>query len=254
MRQREGAYTTKQTTSGECYLHKLRERDPQQPPPPKRVEVRPAPNWSRLVEERCRETKDSQLQPHAEALGVSIASLRLLSCCCSPKFPSALLVPMASAEGKIRGIRVRHRDGRKRAVPGSREGCFIPDRVPFSRTLVVAEGFSDCAAGLDLAPDVDWIGRPSCSGGVGIVADYVRFHDPERVVVLADNDEPGQRGAASLAQTLRLIAPDVRVIVPPAPSKDLRAWVRAGAKREDLFALIENTAPLGRPNVEAANV
>ena len=58
------------------------------------------------------------------------------------------------------------------------------------------------------------------------------------IVVLADRDEAGLRGAASLASTLITYAGSVRVATPP--HKDLRAWIiDDGATGADLEALIE---------------
>ncbi len=62
------------------------------------------------------------------------------------------------------------------------------------------------------------------------------------VVVAADRDPPGQRGAAKLADVLVLHAP-VRVITPPA--KDMREWISGGATAADVRSLIVRAPPLG---------
>jgi hypothetical protein len=68
------------------------------------------------------------------------------------------------------------------------------------------------------------------------------------VVVVADADEPGRRGAEKLASVLRVYVPGVRVIEPPDGVKDVRAWKRAGATRADVEHLIQ-AAPARRPTV-----
>lgn len=230
------------TRNGGWY-HVLRESEERRPSlPPPRILLRPAPDWSDLVRSRVAQTSDADLQPHAAALGVSVSSLRELRCFISPRFPGALCAPMWDGLGRVRGIRLRHVDGRKCAVTGSREGLFLPERTPASSTIAIVEGLSDSAAGLDLAPDLDWIGRPSCSGAVAITTALVRFRAPERVIVVADADAPGRRGANSLARKLRLVCRDVRVIVPKA--RDLRAWCLAGASREAFSNLVQAADPV----------
>ena len=59
------------------------------------------------------------------------------------------------------------------------------------------------------------------------------------VVIVADADEPGRRGAAALATVLRAYCPSVRVVEPPDGGKDARAWRRAGATRADVQDVIE---------------
>lgn len=243
MRQREGAYTTKQTTSGECYLHRLRDRDPVTPPPPRNVPVRVRPNWSPMVAERQQATAEKDLRRHAEALGVTAAALRTLGAFTSPKYPRALAFPMCDPTGRIVGIRFRFPDGRKLSAKGGTEGLFLPNVDPVAGgDVLIAEGPTDCAAALDLGFEA--IGRPSCGGAVRVTTDWIRWREPARTVVVSDRDEAGARGAASLATTLRTAIGDVRVITPPEGSKDLRAWVRAGATREDLQQLVENAQPL----------
>jgi hypothetical protein len=61
------------------------------------------------------------------------------------------------------------------------------------------------------------------------------------VVIMADGDEPGQRGAENLASVLVAYAPAVRVIRPPEGIKDARAWLQAGGTRQDVQKLIDIT-------------
>jgi hypothetical protein len=58
------------------------------------------------------------------------------------------------------------------------------------------------------------------------------------VVIVADADAPGQRGAETLAAVLVAYCANVRVIAPPAGIKDAREWKRRGTSHADLQAAI----------------
>ncbi|HXG08929.1 MAG TPA: toprim domain-containing protein [Gemmataceae bacterium] len=141
---------------------------------------------------------------------------------------------MRNPEGAIIGIRLRFPDGTKRAIRGSKEGLFLPADLlnptnPIDRLLIV-EGPTDAAALLDLAYDYV-IGRPSCTGGVKHLVQWCRRHQPQEAVIVADGDEPGQRGAERLARELLLYVPQIRVVV-PTQHKDVREFRRRGGTRE----------------------
>jgi len=142
----------------------------------------------------------------------------------------AYTFPMRMANSKICGIRLRGFDGSKRAVKGSRAGLFIP-RQTQRMNLWICEGPTDTAAlhGLGLCV----IGRDSCTGGREDIALYIKRHHPTNIVIVADHDEPGQRGAAKLREYLGR----GRVVTPPCG--DVREWVGGGATRQDVMGLIE---------------
>ena len=144
--------------------------------------------------------------------------------------------PMTDGKGAVLGIRLRAEGGRKWAVAGGREGLFIPAGLGRPRRLLIAEGPTDCAALLDLAFAA--VGRPSCTGGVSLLVELVRRLKPEEVVIVADADAPGRRGAEALARVLRVYAQGVKAITPPDGVKDARAWKAAGATSADLEAAI----------------
>lgn len=147
--------------------------------------------------------------------------------------------PMRDAKGEVIGIRLRSLSGSKYAVRGSRNGLFIPTDQEHTDSLIICEGPTDCAAMLSLG---FWcIGRPDCSGGIWHVVQYARKQRSKEVVVLADADEPGHRGAESLASELLRYCPQIRLIQPPNKIKDARAWIVAGADREDVTKKIESS-------------
>ena len=51
------------------------------------------------------------------------------------------------------------------------------------------------------------------------------------------------RGAEALASTLLAYVREVRIVRPPAGIKDIRAWVRSGATREEMQSAIDATTP-----------
>jgi hypothetical protein len=176
------------------------------------------------------------VHPLAVELGVSAASLNRLAV----GWDRGLwMFPMSDSCGRTIGIRCRSSRGSKFAVKGSRQGLFIPSGLGSCARLLVVEGPTDTAAALDLGYDA--IGRPSCNGGVDQVRSYVRAKGCRDVVVIADRDEAGQSGARNLARTLALVT-RVRVAEPPEGMKDLREWLRAGARRQQVDDLIARSA------------
>lgn len=138
---------------------------------------------------------------------------------------------------QVRGIRLRFADGRKKAIFGGHEGLFIPAGLAYSTCLLIAEGPTDTAALLDLGFEAT--GRPSCMGGVSHCVELAREHWPLDVVIVADTDVCGQRGAESLTISLLPYAHTIRVIQPPEGIKDARAWKLAGATFADVQAAID---------------
>jgi phage/plasmid primase-like uncharacterized protein len=200
--------------------------------------TKPASNISTLAAEYQAALNPDGVQRLARHLGLTANSLYRLGVGWAPKH-RAWAFPMVDAAGNVFGIRLRGQDGSKFAVKGGREGLFIPDagRVASASPLLVAEGPTDTAALLDLGFG-NVVGRPSCTGGIKLLVELMGARRPQEVVVVADGDEPGLRGAANLASVLVLHAP-VRVIQPPAGVKDVRAWLQAGATAEIVREVIQ---------------
>jgi hypothetical protein len=213
------------------------------------------PDFATLAADFRAAVRPEALDKLAEALGVSLESLRRLGIGWSTQH-RAWSFPMSNAAGDTLGIRLRLPSGRKLSVQGGREGLFIPgphphplpagegiapllttDHCPPSTTLLITEGPTDTAALLDLGFTV--IGRPSCTGGVKLLVELVRKLTPENVVIVADNDSPGENGAAALAAVLVAYTSAVRIISPPTLFKDVRAWRQGGATTADVQAAID---------------
>jgi 5S rRNA maturation endonuclease (ribonuclease M5) len=207
------------------------ETDSQHPPPD---------FWARLAKQYQSQLNETALAKLADALGLSVKSLRLLNIGWSAKH-KAWTFPMRDARLQITGIRLRREDGSKLCVKGSNEGLFIPTTFAniASSDILICEGATDVAALFDLGfPNV--IGRPSCSGGVKLIVELCRARKFGEVVIFADNDPPGQRGAQKLARELSLYVPRLRVVTPPA--KDIREWKKSGANRADIERAIAEAA------------
>ena len=156
---------------------------------------------------------------------------------------------MRDGRERIIGIRIRGPKG-KWCVPGSRQGLFWPEGVYSGSDypLVICEGPTDCAALLTMGFDA--IGRPACMGGTEYVIEFLKGRRRD-VVIMADKDEakhrpdgsvwfPGQEGAARLGQAILPYVHSLKIVKPPF-HKDVREWLRAGATKETLLVVVENT-------------
>jgi 5S rRNA maturation endonuclease (ribonuclease M5) len=196
--------------------------------------------WARLARQYQSQLNETALAKLADALGLSVKSLRLLSVGWSAKH-RAWTFPMRDAELTIVGIRLRRQDGSKFCVKGSKEGLFIPDNFGQSTdsTLIICEGATDVAALLDCGFRAV-IGRPSCLGGVKLIVELCRARRFSEIVIFADNDLPGQRGAEKLARELSVHVRRLRIVTPP--TKDVRDWKKGGANQADIERAIAEAA------------
>lgn len=214
------------------WVHRIGDGRPRAAPsaPPRRAKP-PLFNAQALITAWTAETSLDAIYGHAESLGVSATALASLGACWS-KGHEAWAFPMRDDTGTVIGIRLRHEQGRKWAVPGSREGLFFPMAEMEGNTVVVCEGPTDTAAGLTIG--LTAVGRPSCLGAMDLFRAFARRRNVRRLVILGDNDpprrrpdgswwQPGLEGAMKLSQHCRI---PFKLVVPPV--KDLREWVRAG--------------------------
>jgi hypothetical protein len=192
----------------------------------------------------------AQLDALARSLGLSVDSLTALGIGWSADH-SAWSFPMKDAAGAVLGVRLRRPDGGKFAVRDGREGLFLAAADPAEPRLLVCEGPTDAAALLDLG-FASVVGRPSCTGGARLVTELCQRRGPAEVVIVADGDQPGRRGADNLASVLLAYVPVVRVVVPQR-HKDVREFVRAGGTRRQLEQAIA-AAPARRLTVRAVGV
>ena len=235
--------SARQTKNG-GWLHWLRDRDrtDRRPRPivvPLATPV-PAANIAELAR-RFQADADSAsgwLAGVATGLELTVPSLRMFGVgLCAQQRCSTW--PMADSEGRIVGINRRFADGSKRLFAGHHAGLYMPSDLPDSMagySLLVCEGGSDAVAGLDL--DFLSVGRFSCSHGSALLLRLVRRRRPAEVVVIADQDAPGRRGAETVATALLPFVGKLKLIQPPTGIKDLRAWRIAGLTAEGLRAVV----------------
>jgi hypothetical protein len=132
--------------------------------------------------------------------------------------------------GRVVGLSLRARDGRKGAPSGGGRGLILPaDLHERSGQILVVEGASDvaacCAVGLRA------VGRPSNRGGAEDLA--VVLEDLPMLVVgendgKPDGTRPGHTGAKEVATKLAgRWRQEVGYALPPHGAKDVRAWLAA---------------------------
>lgn len=223
------------------WLHSM--GDAPRPPLPVRA-ARPVPtiNCGELLRSWTHSTGDLNMEDFAASLGVKVDALYQLNCCRSQSH-SAWAFPMRDGRGAVTGIRLRYDNGDKRAVTGSRAGIFIPDAIQ-ADTVYVGEGPTDVAALLTMG--LFAIGRPSCSGGVTFIQDYLkRNRVVRRVVIVADVDQdreingqvinPGITGAKTLQEHL-----PVPSVIVTLPCKDSREFLRRGGTKTMIESMVSS--------------
>ena len=173
-------------------------------------------------------TTTDWLDFHGRQLGVSVDTLMAVGAVNLQSdfvaFP--MFVPCEDCF-KISGFRLRHADGRKVSITGSRDGVFMSHDVPNRLdTIYVVEGASDTAVGVDMG--IFTVGRPNCTGGTDILIEL--FDRPQysdnRCVIIADRDSVGQRGATRLYNELKRNGVNVDCILTPKIHDDLRDYRR----------------------------
>ena len=202
---------------------------------------KPPRNIAALATLFSSQIESTSLRRLVRELGASARSLMSLGLGWHKGY-QAWTFPMWNSLGHIIGIRLRSEAGKKFAVRGSKNGLFIPIST-LKAPLFICEGPTDTAAMLDLG--FFSIGRASCNSGVSMVAEYIRLENFNDVVIVADNDTSGMRGANSLADTLSTTCQLVKIITPPRRHKDVRAWKQAGAKHRTILNVVRrarNTA------------
>jgi len=174
-------------------------------------------NLGELSERLQRAMTEDAYRWLATRLGVSIESLHKLRVGWNSSKQS-FSFPMREPNGRVCGIRYRSLDDSKFSERGGCEGLFFdPDGLSRNYLLVV-EGASDAAAAICLGfPSV--VGRSNCVGNVPQLVTLCRRLSPHRIILIPDNDQPGIRGAESLALALHI---ESNTLILPNGIKDVR--------------------------------
>ena len=177
------------------------------------------------------------------SLGVDMDALERLRPAYDPA-SRAFAFPMRDGDGNVVGLRLRDHEGRKWAVRGGADGLFYDPGMGRADEIAVCEGPTDTAAALTLG--LCAVGRPSCASGAEALRALVRRTGCRSVTVVADHDAPKRRpdggvftpGLDGARALVKALGRRVRIVLPP--EKDLRAWLAAGATREDFDVLAKS--------------
>lgn len=228
------------------WLHRLRDSTAWEMHP-RHIVLEPRPTFAEISKLAARyhevAARGGWLDKLSEELGLSVESLRQFRVgWCSQERCSTW--PLYDDSGRIMGINRRFRNGAKKVMFGHRAGLYLADDMPeilSSLPLLVCEGGTDAVAGRDMG--LVSVGRFSCTHGARLLTGLVRRRQPGLLVIVADADGPGRRGAESLASALLPYVTHLKIIQPPAAHNDLRTWKRAGASGDDVRRLIESAPP-----------
>lgn len=206
------------------WLHPRSGADPvpvvREPPQPQLNVERTLNLWGRY---------NTMISTLSASLGVSGRSLEKLGVVHAP-YHNTWAFPMRTGDNGLCGIRLRNLKGDKWAERGSHQGLFIPQEEPSYRVMIV-EGPTDCAAAITLGYYA--IGRPSCSGGVDHLIQFIKRNDVKSAIIVADLDDPGLDGAKRLQELV-----PVTSCILTCPAKDLRTFLNHGGNRPMLEAMI----------------
>lgn len=211
----------------------LHQPDDDLPPPPVRTTPEPEIkiNAPALWKGWRQKTKAVEIVKFADQLQVDPVAIDVLGVAWAEEH-RAWAFPMRYGNNGIAGIRLRNIHGDKWAVKGSKQGLFIPTTA-LNTDLYIVEGPTDTAAALSLG--LMAIGRPSCRGCHDHVNQVIHRIRARRVVIVADNDDPGQQGAADLQKALRITS-----LIWTPPTKDIRQYLIDGGTREDIQSRIKD--------------
>lgn len=183
--------------------------------------------WSLIQADCMNEMTEDALEDAATFLRIPVSALQAFDIGWSAHWKAWTFPMRHPVTKKIVGIRTRTPSGRKFALTGSKQGYFMCTYLRPQPRVYLVEGPTDAAAMHSLG--LEAIGRASCLH----VSHSLREALAGRtVLVVADNDEPGRRGASRAVEYLD--RSKATVIAPPAGFKDMRAWIANGANRQDV--------------------
>ena len=120
----------------------------------------------------------------------------------------------------------------------------IPYRLPEllaepARPVFVVEGEKD----VDHLASIKVLATCNAGGAGKWTAEHAQHLRGRLVVILPDNDEPGQKHAQQVAATLQGIAEAMRIVKLPnlPPKGDVSDWIAAGGTKDELIRLIDAT-------------
>lgn len=130
---------------------------------------------------------------------------------------------------KIVGIQRQFTAGFKCMVSGSSLGLIVPMTMATGNVLFIPEGASDLAMLLDMG--YCGIARPNALVGKELVYNWLRRYNPvyDLIVIVADNDEAGHKGAIKLQDHLDSEHTRTKIVI-PGSYKDIRHMAQKRGK------------------------
>lgn len=157
----------------------------------------------------------------------------------------AYTFPVRNSDDEIIGIQRRFPDGKKSMTKGSQVGIIIP-RLNWSNLniLFICEGASDTATAINMG--LRAISRLNYCTGKDHIIKFCIKKRPQKVVIVADNDVDGIRGAKTLGlnisqgyKVFTVTCPKIIIVIPPTDIKDLREWKEKGLTLDELMKIVE---------------
>lgn len=206
-----------------------------------RKEYTPKPKVAaEIVDAFMREARD-RLHPKqvihlGKQLGVADLTLSRLG---MGWFENKYCFPMKDGYGNEIGVRYRYMNGGKATMDGSVEGIFYP--WPFitrkDQPVFITEGPTDCAALLSLDPRLSCIGKPTCRTGNQHIINLLTGREFSSIVIVADPDRVGLKGAMKTLDILGEKFPVVQIIRPKGYS-DARECCKHQFDSQDIIGCV----------------
>ena len=219
------------------WLHKFEDLwKPVTPPPTAKLEIpdtAPA-GWSEACKVCHESMKEYQWDYLASQTLCTVESLQRLRAGWSVK-RGAYTFPMRNGKKQICGVRLRYPNGTKSSAKGSRNGLFLEVTQDFHGRVFISEGPTDTASLIQCG--LCAVGRPSCNTGSKMLLDLLPFGT--QVIMVADRDEAGIKGAEQVATNLVNHVREVRIIQ-PTWGNDANEWVADGACAQLINAVADN--------------
>jgi len=241
------------------WLHKL-DGEKLDLPPPKREKPKPIRDWTAEAKRCYRHSEAVRMREFmAETLGLSVEVLERFRVGWAwqqwrQDFGCEYSTwPMRDAAGRVIGIALRARDGKKLTLPGGTPGLFYCHGWDaLSDAIYLPEGASDAASLTEMG--LSAAGRPS-NLSVPWLPELLSPYRGREIIVLGENDKvepgvrpgcrpdchgcqrcwPGMHGARVVAELLsRRLHRSVTWWLTPLGTKDVRAWMAANPDAVDV--------------------
>lgn len=147
----------------------------------------------------------------------------------------ALSLPYWDNEGRVTGIKFRHRNGFKSALPGSRFGIYGLGDVLGKSDVIICEGESDTHTLYSRLPERDGLGICGTSGASVSRTQWehfsIHFLFARRIWLVYDADEAGDKCAED---AMRVLGSDKCIRIRPLRGKDISEHLMNGGTLDEV--------------------